>query len=244
MITDHQPTTVTGNKAVWGPHTDALSPTTWRLTVLKVANAEFTYKLEGKAKADNDQSYKTVISGTHKPALDANGDAIERQGSGDFLLDWDEAQKLPEHDDNVGKAKFTYSRLTATSDVTINVDFTQVKDNEQPGKLINANYKYLERTTKDGEFEFAVNKNLDANNPARPGIEHMTIKSRWNAQGAGRSDVRATEGDIGTTPATASECWDTMFLSQYLAASWDPSANYGTEAAGCTAFPTASYSSL
>ena len=242
-VTDHQPTSVTGNTAVWGPYTDALSPTTWKLTVNKVSDTEYSYKFEGKAKQDADTEFKTVLSGTHKPVLDANGDAIEHIGSGDFILDWNESQKLPEHDDNVGTAHITYSRLDATADTKIDVAFTQVKDNENPGKLIDANYKYVEHTGHDGEFEFATNKDVDNGNPARPGIERLTIKSRWTNQGAGRSDVKATGGDL-TSQATASECWDVNFLSQYLVASWDPNAGYGTEAAGCTAFPAASYSSL
>lgn len=244
-ITDHQPTNVSGNVATWGPHTDSLSPTTWKLTVTKVSDGEFSYIFEGKAKQDADTEYRKVLIGTHKPTLDANGDVVEKMGSGDFILDWNEAQKLPEHDNNVGKAHIFYERASATSNTTIKVQFTQVKD-EETGKLIDAEYRYTKDTTDGGEFEFATNKDVDNGNPQRALIERLTIRSRWTSQGAGRADVKATGGDLAS-PATASECWDTNFLSQYLAASWapnDPAHNYGTEAAGCTAFPSASYSQL
>lgn len=243
-ITDNQPTSVSGNTAVWGPHTDALSPNTWKLTVTKVSDGEYTYIFEGKAKQDADTEFKKVLSGTHKPTLDANGDVVENMGSGDFLLDWDEAKKLPENDGNVGKAHIYYERASATSDVSIKVQFTQVKDAET-GKLIDAEYRYTEKASKDGEFEFATNKNVDSD-PARPLIERLTIKSRWTNQGAGRADVKAAGGDLAS-PATASECWDVNFLSQYLTASWAPgnaTYNYGVEATDCAAFPSASYSQL
>jgi hypothetical protein len=74
-------------------------------------------------------------------------------------------------------------------------------------------------------------------------VEHLTIKSRWTAAGAGRSDVKATGGDL-VADATANECWDTNFLSQYLFANWAPMHGHGTEAQDCAAFPTADYSSL
>src|SRR5262245_20617043 len=34
-ITDHPPTTLNANTAVWGPHTEALSPNTYKFTVTK-----------------------------------------------------------------------------------------------------------------------------------------------------------------------------------------------------------------
>src|SRR5947208_2606294 len=60
-VTDHQPTKFDEEKgvAVWGPFTDALSPNTWRLTVTKKADKDFTYALEGKAKTDPDTAYLT-----------------------------------------------------------------------------------------------------------------------------------------------------------------------------------------
>lgn len=245
-ITDRPPTSVNGNVATWGPHTEALSPTTWKLTVTKVADDEFSYIFEGKAKQDDDTKYRKVLTGTHKPTLDAAGDPVEKMGSGDFVLNWDERKQLPEPDGNVGKAHIFYSRASATADVTIKVQFTQVKDEQDPSKLIDAEYRYLETTAKNGEFQFATNKDLDKGNASRPLVERLTVRSRWTAQGAGRADVKATGGDIATE-ATASECWDTNFLSQYMTASWapaEPSVNYGSEAAGCTDHPAASYSTL
>src|SRR4051794_22305204 len=110
-ITEYPATSVSGNTAVWGPHTEALSPNTWKLSVTKVSDSEYSYKLEGKAKQDPDTAFVAVLTGTHPPALDAAGNKLDHYGNGTFTLDWDKASTLPEHDGNVGTAAITYGRL-------------------------------------------------------------------------------------------------------------------------------------
>lgn len=241
-ITNHKPTSTTKDTAIWGPHTEDLSPTTWKFTVELIGANDYSYKLEGKPKQDADTSYVTVLTGLHTPALDANGDAVEGFGAGSFTVDWNAQKALADHDPkNEGQFTVKYTRADAASDTTIAVEFKQVKD-EETGALVDASYSYLKHAAQGGAFEFAINKNTDA---ATTQIEHLTIKSRWNPDGAGRADVKATGGDINGQ-ATASECWDQNFTSQYLTASWAPGVaehNYGTEAMDC-AFATAEFSTL
>lgn len=240
-IVSHRPTSISGNTATWGPHTEALSPNTWKFTVTEVSPGTYEYKLEGKPKTAPDSSYVTVLSGDHTPSVDANGNPMEHFGAGQFLLDWDAAQTLPEHGADVGKASVTYSRLEPGADVTIAVNFTQVR-NAETGGLMDAAYTYLRSPGEGGEFQFSTDKNVAE---ATAALEHLTIKSRWNSSGAGRSDVKATGGDLHSE-ATASECWDTHFDSQYMVASWaptDPAHNYGVEATDC-AFVPAEYASF
>src|SRR6185503_10014519 len=116
--------------AVWGPHTDALSPNTWRLTVHRVEAHKYQWLLEARAKRESDDAFRTIISGTHTAVVDAMGDHVEGFGSGDFLIDWDKAAELPEHDQNVGKAAFTYSRLTDDAVVNIDVNFDGIQDDK------------------------------------------------------------------------------------------------------------------
>jgi hypothetical protein len=42
-------------------------------------------------------------------------------GSGSFVVDWDGAQTLPEHDTNLGKATFDFGRPSASAPVRITV---------------------------------------------------------------------------------------------------------------------------
>src|SRR3569623_1555618 len=213
-VTEYPPSTVEMDSAVWGPYTDPLSRNTWRLTVNRVAKGHFHYMLEGKAKTAADSGYVTVLSGDHTLA-DATAHRrlnLPDYGSGSFVRDWNAAQTLPDHDDNVGTAAFTYSRLSATSDVTIDVAFTQVKDKDT-GMLIDAAYAYTATPGQGGSFDFKLTKDFITTTAA---LETMSIHSRWQAPGAGRSDVMISGGDVASASATASECWDSNFLSVYM----------------------------
>ncbi|MFZ5470719.1 MAG: hypothetical protein ACOZIN_14905 [Myxococcota bacterium] len=239
-IVNNPPTSVRENTAVWGPHTDALSPNTYKFTVIKNAENDYSYTLEGKGKNAGDDAYVVILSGAHKVAADAAGNPQENYGNGTFLLDWDAAATLPEHGKEIGSAEFTYSRLSASADIRIDVEFKQVKD-EETGSRVDASYRYLSTPAAGGSFDFKIIKNLD-NDPAKPALEVATIRSRWTQQGAGRADVKAVGGDIPSGGATASECWDENFASRYVNASFAPSLNYGVESV--CAFATAEYSSL
>ncbi len=240
-ISEHPPTTVNGNTAVWGPHTEDLSPNTWRFTVTKVSANTWDYVLEGKAKTANDSDYVAVLSGSHTPGLDANGQAMKHFGQGEFVLDFDAAKTLPEHGREEGRAEVRYARLDAASETTIDVDFKNIRE-EETGALTDASYRYRKLAQQGGAFEFSLNKDIHAGSePQKSAVEHLSIKSRWNPDGSGRSDVKATGGDLPAT-ATANECWDSNFLSQYLHANWAPLHGWGAEAQ-CS-FTTADYSSL
>lgn len=227
-IAEYPPTSVNGNVAIWGPHTDALSPNTYKFTVTKVAENQFDYVLEGRGKSEADSAFRVILSGSHV----STGDKL---GSGTFLLDFDKASTLPEHDDAIGTASYNYSKQTPTADVSVDAMFQKVKDKETNG-LVDVTYKYRETPAMGGSFEFRANKNWITG----PGIEVLTIKSRWQQSGAGRSDLRGTGGDLMGT-ATASECWDSGFASRFVSASWQTaqSGNYGQESS--CAFASAEY---
>jgi hypothetical protein len=241
-VTKHTPTSIEGDVAVWGPYTDALSPNTFKVTVTKTGDNAYSYKVEGKAKAAADTEFKTIISGSHTIATDADGNRLRDYGSGSILLDWDAAQALPEHGADVGTAAIRYSRLDAQAVATVEADFRNVKDDERPGTRVSADYRYKETPGAGGEFDFGLNKNFDTE-PARSAIERLTIKSRWAQSGAGRADVKITGGDYQIAAATVSECWDANFASQFLLASWVTIPVYG-DVSACGSFNVALYSSL
>jgi hypothetical protein len=242
-IVDYPATSVEADSAVWGPYTDPLSPNTWRLTVTRLAPHEFHWLFEGRAKTGTDADFVNIVSGTHTAAVDAQGVALEGFGSGDFLIDWDASATLPEHDTNVGKASFTYSRLTSDAVVTVDVGFTGIKD-QKTGEIFNAAYQYTATPGQGGQLQYAA----DQDNYPDPGNtgsakEHATLRSRWQQDGTGRSDLEDSGGDLGTVVGHASECWDSNFQSVYLTEDYDTMAGWGA-ATSCTAFPTADYSSL
>ena len=240
-ITEFPPSSLGMDVAVWGPHTNALSPNTWRLTVTREAAGQFAYLMQAKAKTAADSEYLTILSG-HHVVMDPGARRrvhLPSYGHGDFVVDWDAAQKLPEHDNNVGKAAFTYTRPSATAPATIDVVFTQIKDDET-GMLVDATYGYTETPGAGGTFQFGVTKNAIATTAA---LETLSVRSRWMQTGTGRSDIKLSQGDLGTLEATSNECWDTNFLSVYRTNSYgDATKVWGAETS--CAFATAEYATL
>ena len=109
-IVSYPPTSVNGETAVWGPHSEPLDKNAWRLTVTRVGKHQFSWALDGKAKAADDSAFVTILAGTHTRSVDGHDRPIENYGSGSFVVDWDVAQTLPDHGNAVGVATFTYSR--------------------------------------------------------------------------------------------------------------------------------------
>jgi len=237
-IVANPPTSFDGHVAVWGPWTDALSPNTYRFTARDEGNHHFSYMLEGKAKTAPDSAYVTIASGSGVATVDGSGHPIRGYGSGMFTLDWSAAATLPEHDDNVGQATFTYSRVRATSDTQIDVAFVQVRDRGPAGGLINANYHYVQHFQADGDFSFATSRANHAGATLPP--ELASIHSRWKNTGAGRADVQLTGQSAPPTNFTVNECWNSNFQSEFLLVSWDPNGGYGIEQQDC-AFIGAQY---
>ena len=238
-IVSYPPTTrdAATDTAVWGPHSEPLAKNAWRLTVTRMDRHVFSWKLDGKPKAADDSTFVTILSGTHTRATDALGHRMENYGSGTFIVDWDAAQTLPEHDQAVGVATFTYSRLDPAAVTMIDVDFKGIHDEDNAATdIYDAIYRYTATPGAGGELRYAANRDYFPDpHPSNSAKESFTIHSRWMESGAGRTDYQLSGGDITAAlagTATVSECWDVSFASQYRVVSYDPTdptENWGVE---------------
>jgi hypothetical protein len=238
-IVKHPPTSIEGDVAVWGPHTGALSPNTWKLTVTRTDDHSYSWVLEGKGKTEQDSAFKAVLSGTHTASVDADGERVKGYGSGEFLIDWDKSRTLPGANPNdMGTAEIRYSRTQAGAVASVEADFHQVRDEEVQGGRVDAKYAYKQAPSAGGELDFVIKKNV------YPGtaVENLAIKSRWEATGVGRSDIKLSGGNV-PFDAKVSECWDSNFLSAFYTANYNVELDYGTVSA-CGSFSTAVYSTL
>jgi hypothetical protein len=242
-IVSFPPTTHHGDTAVWGPHAEPLDKNAWRLTVTRLEPHVFSWAFDGKPKTADDSAFVTILSGVHTRAVNGRGRPIENYGSGDFTVNWDKAQTLPDHDNAVGVATFTYSRVAPGAVTTIDVDFQGIKDDPPATELYNAIYRYTATPGAGGDLKYAAKRDYYPDpHPSNSALEDFTIHSRWQETGDGRTDYQLTNGDVATAgiaPVTVSECWDAAFLSQYRNVSYDPSLNWGVETS-CS-FPTASF---
>jgi hypothetical protein len=241
-IVQFPPTDVSNDTAVWGPHSEPLSPNAWRLTVTRLAPGSFDYVLAAKPKLAADSAFLSILSGHHNIVAGARGRAIEGLGAGTFTVDWDAAQMLPEHDMIVGKADFTYGRASFTSPVSIGVVFTGVKDDKN-GEIYNAIYQYVATPGAGGDFQYATHRDvLPGPVPTGSAKELFTIHSRWMETGAGRADVQISGGESPAPSPVVNECWDASFASTFKNTSYDPAQTWGLESS--CAFASASYSPL
>ena len=243
-VTKHRPTTVTENTATWGPHTEPLAPNTWKLTVKKLGNGTYSYTVSAKAKTADDSAFVDVITGSHTASVNEADEPVKGFGQGEFTIDWDKAQTLPEHDNNIGKLTVKYARVDDKSAVTVDAAFRQVRDDKDATRRVDMDYRYAATPGQGGQFDFRKTEDFHKVSGSTK-QENLTIKSRWLQTGAGRSDVKMTGGDLPSGfDAKASECWDTTFASRFLTTNYaSPEHHYGNEATDC-AFTPAVYSSL
>ncbi|NTX15547.1 hypothetical protein HUA74_05215 [Myxococcus sp. CA051A] len=239
-IVKHPPSSIQGDVAVWGPHTEALSPITWKLTVTRTDDDTYGWVLAAKAKIEPDTNFKTVLAGSHTAAVDDDGERRSGYGSGQFLIDWEKNNSLPGNEGETGVAtmEIRYARTAPNAVASVEADF-QV--DAGGGTLASANYRFKQAPGTGGELDYVVKQNIDVD-PTRSKLEKLSIKSRWERTGLGRSDIKLSGGDL-FGEATINECWDSNFRSAYHAVSYNPAIGYGTVSA-CGSFSTAVYSTL
>jgi hypothetical protein len=239
LITDYPATSVTPDSATWGPWQGPLDPVEWKITITRMAPHQYQYKFEGRDKHDSTAAFVTVLSGVHTPGLNERGHEMEGFGAGTFTLDWNARATLPAPDNNVGTANYTYDHQGPGQVVDIKAQFRQVKDDKRPNKLVDADYAFVQNPGSVGSMDFIYDVPADA--VSAGGL--AKVRSRWQWDGAGRSDVTATSTDL-TLTYTLSECWNVNYASTFKSVPLSTAAadNYGSEAT--CAFATPEYSTL
>jgi len=248
------PPTETDNEtyAVWGPSEPrGLERNSFRFTVNKVDDTQYTYKLEARPKAaTEDSDFVIVWEGTSFPD-GADG------GHGELDIHFGTLRGIDDSECTSGDMHVDY--IADAQPRTIDVVFTGVANicnAEAPG---NASYHYEDTTDGAGLLDFVFVKNTHGDDENKPLEETSAVRSRWLADGQGRSDVRISGGEIpadlaanipGTTATSADivECWDAGFNVVYVDTNPDelePYLGYDEEgdAAAC-AFADASFAEL
>ena len=212
-VLQQPPTTQTDNTAVWGPsQPQGLERLSFQLTVVKVADDDFTYQLEARKKGDTG-AFTQVFSGEAHP-----GD--NDKGTGTLTYHLGSVRSLDDSSCLLGDIDVAYD--AASEPRTLDVRFHAVADTCQNQRPTDAHYTYIENADKSGSMDFSFVANLNKPEENKPAEETMSVRTRWLATGTGRSDVQVSNGDIpgdlaafipGTTATTVniSECWDDNF---------------------------------
>ncbi len=224
-------TSIDGDTYIWGPWTETLNPSEFRLTVREDTDGSYLWSLEGRRKADGPTAvYQAVVAGDAMPG------AVEHRGSGVFTMDFDTAEQLdPAGNDAAGSLDVVYD-LTGDP-AWVSMGFETFAPTPEGGvELATFSYEYSELSDGSGDFQFGIHADLDDNGSA---WENADIRSRWLPSGAGRADVTIVGGDAGEITIDVSECWDPAFGRVYYTDSvgWQPTEGDAGSCAITTALP-------
>ncbi len=189
-------TSVDGDTYTWGPFSDALDPAEYKLDVRDVGDGTYTYQLAGRSKTQVGSAFEVIIDGVADPR---NGELL---GNGELLVDFDASLRVNPIDsdpDARGQLDVNYDLSQRHLDLTI-------MSTDANGNFVSADYAYNETAAGGGDMVFSV----DGDAGGGPESEQVTLRSRWESDGAGRADARIIGGNVGTG-AIASECWDQQF---------------------------------
>jgi hypothetical protein len=212
-------TSVDGDVYTWGPWTgNALDPAEWQLVVTANDDDTYDWELEGRSKSTPEDGFLAVISGHAVP-----GDEPHR-GSGEFTIDFDTGERVNPIDNtpDTGRIDVTYdleNRDGTAATVTMHAEGIDTLGN--PGSF---DYAYAENDDGSGDFQFALDADLEENGSA---AEQALIRSRWLETGAGRADAFLSGGDLDAIEVEASECWDEQFRRTFYTDSVDFSPTEG-----------------
>jgi hypothetical protein len=195
-IVQHPPTAVNGNVYTWGPWSDALDPAEYKLDVTANADGTYDYVLAGRSKTIAGSSFETVIDGFADPRPG------ELQGNGDFKIDFDASKRVNPIDSGDAKGSVTVTYDLAARHLELHAAALDAN-----GNPVAFDYAYNQALDGGGDMVFDVDADVGGTALA----ENIVIRSRWQADGAGRGDARLAGGDLGATQGIASECWNTLF---------------------------------
>lgn len=208
-IVQYPVTSISGNTYTWGPWSDALDPAEYKLDVTDNGDGTYDYLLSGRNKTEAGSQFEVVIDG-HSDTT-----AGDNLGSGDFKLDFDASRRVNPIDAGDAKGNIVVQYDLAARHLDMVAMAPDINNNP-------AMFEYAYNETLDGGGDMVFNATADTGGTAL--AENIVIRSRWQADGAGRGDARLAGGDLGTEQAIASECWNSLFRRVFYTDSvnWQP----------------------
>jgi hypothetical protein len=199
IIVNYPPTSLEDEEAIWGPWTEALSPAEYRFRATEVAEDEYDYALEARAKNTEDE-WRAVWLGQ------GFGNDHPDHHAGWFELDFDAANEVDptrlNAEEESGKVRVSYDLRAYPT--TIRAYMTE--------KASDAWFDIQLTTNRDGGGRVDIDALDDIEDEKNTQKEDIAMRSRWLATGAGRADVTIANGDLPEgTIVNASECWSSSF---------------------------------
>ncbi len=224
LITLQAPTSRTSDSRTWGPHqAGGLDPLTYQLVVRRLADAHYGFSLEARSRLAADPD-------VFLPLIDGEITRVGKVGigKGTMLVHLDNRRALIPDACEMGTLAFAFDNTgdTVSNDVTLSRFSNHNEGNIlcRRERATDASYHFEQDRAGAGSLSFSVDKDLvQPSGQSASAEETVTVRSRWQSRGAGRSDVVVEGGDVGSElsahglsgPVTASQCWDSLFRVVY-----------------------------
>ena len=226
-ITSYEPTSQEGDTLTWGPWTDPYTPPTTAEMLFEmtlVADSTYEYFLKWRIK-DSGEDWTNIWVGYTE-----HNTSTARRGVGYFNVYATEAKAIDPTINESGTIFVDYDTVNDGRRIDIEYeDFysEEWEGGEGPSEAIDATYNYYSHADGIGEFLFDWWDDAQRELPGEEyhNMEHYWFSTRWQAAGAGRSDVIITEGDLEDIgidyygspieSVNVSECWGNDFMRAY-----------------------------
>lgn len=231
LVTTYPPTwhDAEAQTAVWGPWSDPLEPFETVLLVHREADESHSWAVARRPRGEASwDAFTEIVVGQVEPGATAT------VSQGWFYLDFDAAAELDPLATARGRFATTYDlREDGVSATSGFEDFS-----DQGEEIPEAWYAYDQLHGGGGSMDLAWYADINPES-GTGNLEGHVVRSRWQADGAGRADMVIGGGDLETMGVVglASDCWGTDFYRDYYAANWDPSLTEGEESACVFAEP-------
>jgi hypothetical protein len=223
-VTSYPYTEQSGETYIWGPWQDTgLDQTKVRFILEHLGGNTFDYQLQWRPKdSDSDDDWVAIWEG-HVEASEETA----RRGVGYFSIDFDAAATLDWTVEERGQIRTDYDTVSDGREISLEyIDFIgDPEDEGEDAQPINATYLYHNRADNSGSFLFDWYANLVDEDGNGDQIEHAWFNTRWQPDGAGRTDSIIGEGDIddlelipglGVESFVSTECWGDDYLRVYF----------------------------
>jgi hypothetical protein len=212
-VTGFDPTWKDGDTdvALWGPfEDDGIESQLW---VQREADG-YTWAIE--VRAVGSEPWLAMVAGTSVP--DGSGGA-----SGEFAFDFDVAGQVDPSSGGAGAMVVSYD--IRADETTGTVAFEDVVGDD--AEVLTGATTWAHRADGSGSMDLAIEADATEGGVA----ELVILRSRWQADEAGRGDAWITGGDLGELVYTGTECWDGLGMLTFYED--NASLESGGDAAAC-----------